>query len=72
MRIPAGGGGPLDLIAGGAGEAVLVCPQVPGKPILFVAVTTMDVDKPTIEVLTQAAGHRRILCSLTCPSDSGC
>jgi serine/threonine-protein kinase len=63
LRIPAGGG-PPETVAGLAnGELVLAAPQIlpGGKAILFVAATAMDVDKYTIEVLTLADRHRKIV-----------
>jgi serine/threonine protein kinase len=63
LRIPAGGG-PLETVAGlGNGEVALACPQIlPGnKAILFEAVATPDVDKFTVEVLTLADHHRKIV-----------
>src|SRR5579864_2979146 len=78
VRIAAGGGAP-GLVAGlGEGEVTLACPQVlpGGKAILFAAVKTLDVDKITIEVLTLADGHRKILarggqCPRYLPTSSG-
>src|SRR5580658_5196801 len=63
LRIPAGGG-PPQIVAGlGSGEIALSNPQIlpGGKAILFAAYTTSDVDKYTIEVLTLADRHRKIV-----------
>jgi Tol biopolymer transport system component len=63
LRVPAAGGPPAPVAALSNGEIVLANPQIlpGGKAILFVAVTTMDPDKNTIEVLTLADRHRKIL-----------
>jgi serine/threonine protein kinase len=63
LRLPASGGPPETLAAPANGEAALVLPQIlPGsKAILFSAGTALDVDKYTIEVLTLADRHRKIV-----------
>ena len=63
LRIPAGGGPPATLAGLGSGELALARPQLlpGGKAILFSAHTVPDVDKFTIEVLTLADGHRKIV-----------
>jgi WD40 repeat protein len=80
LRIPAGGG-PPQIVAGlGSGEIALSNPQIlpGGKAILFAAYTTSDVDKYTIEVLTLADRHRKIVARggaspryLATPGESG-
>jgi hypothetical protein len=64
LRIPAGGGPPETVAGLGNGEIAFAQPQIlpGGKAILFSAVTTeYDVDRMTIEVLTLADRHRRIV-----------
>jgi serine/threonine-protein kinase len=63
LRIPAGGGTPETIAAPASGEIALNFPQIlpGGKAILFVGVTTLNVDKLTIEVLTLADRHRKIV-----------
>jgi WD40 repeat protein len=63
LRMPAGGAPPETVAPLGNGERVLAFPEIlpGGKAVLFSAVTTPDVDKMTIEVLTLADRHRKIL-----------
>jgi serine/threonine-protein kinase len=63
LRIRAGGGRPEAVAGLGSGELSLALPQLlpGGKAILFSAQTVPDVDKFTIEVLTLADGHRKIV-----------
>jgi len=63
LRIPSAGGPPETIAAAGNGELALFLPQIlpGGKAILFTAFTAPDVDKMTIEVLTLADRHRKIL-----------
>ena len=63
VRIRAGGG-PPEIVAGlGNGERALGLPQLlpGGKAVLFAAGTALDVDTFTIEVLTLADRHRKIV-----------
>jgi len=63
IRIP-GGGGPPETVAGlENGENARALPQVlpGGKAILFAAIVGYDVDRDTIEVLTLADHHRKIV-----------
>jgi len=63
LRIPAGGGPPETVAGLGTGEIALAFPQIlpSGKAILFAAATGANVDKVTIEVLTLADRHRKIV-----------
>jgi serine/threonine-protein kinase len=63
LRIPAGGGPPETVAPLGSGELGLTFPQMlpGGKAMLFAAGTALDVDKKTIEVLTLADRHRKIV-----------
>jgi Tol biopolymer transport system component len=63
VKIPAGGGLPEKVAELGSGELALDLPQIlpGGKAILFSAHTAPDVDTFTIEVLTLADGHRKIV-----------
>jgi Tol biopolymer transport system component len=63
LRMPAGGGAPETIAGLGTGELALAFPQIlpGGKAILLAAVTALDVDKLTIEVLTLADRHPKIL-----------
>jgi serine/threonine protein kinase len=63
VRIPSGGGPPETVEGLGKGELALAYPQLlpGGKAILFVADTALDEDKLTIEVLTLADHHRKIV-----------
>jgi serine/threonine protein kinase len=63
LRIPAGGGPPERVAGLGDGEVVLDRPQIlpGGKAILFAAASSPEPDKVTIEVLTLADRHRKIL-----------
>jgi len=62
-RLPSGGGAPEVIAPVANGEIALPLPQIlpGGKAILFVASTTMEVDKYTIEVTTPADRHRKIV-----------
>ena len=62
-RIPAGGGAPQTVEALGNGEQALAFPQLlpGGKAILFASDPAQGEDKITIEVLTLADGHRKIV-----------
>jgi Tol biopolymer transport system component/predicted Ser/Thr protein kinase len=63
VRIPSGGGTPETVEGLGKGEIALAYPQLlpGGKAVLFVADTTLDEDKLTIEVLTLADHRRKIV-----------
>jgi Tol biopolymer transport system component len=63
LRIPAGGGAPETIAGLGMGENAFALPQIlpGGKAVLFSAVTSLDVDQNTIEVLTLADRHRKIV-----------
>jgi hypothetical protein len=63
LRIPSAGGPPETIAALANGELGLFLPQIlPGaEAVLFTAFTAPDVDKMTIEVLTLADRHRKIL-----------
>ena len=63
LRIPAGGGPPETVAELGSGETALAFPQIlpGGKAMLFTAATGANVDKATIEVLTLADRHRKIV-----------
>jgi serine/threonine-protein kinase len=63
LRIVAGGGPPETVAGLGNGERALALPQLlpGGKAILFAADPANDVDKVTIEVLTLADRHRKIV-----------
>ncbi|SPF50552.1 Serine/threonine protein kinase [Candidatus Sulfopaludibacter sp. SbA4] len=63
VRFPAGGGPTEPVAELGNGELVLAVPQIlpGGRAILFVPATGFDVDKDTIEVLTLADRHRKIV-----------
>jgi len=63
LRIPAAGGPPEIVAPLGNGEIALNHPQMlpGGKAILFSAAKVVDVDAFTIEVLTLADRHRKIL-----------
>jgi len=63
LRIPATGGAPETLAELGSGESYFDLPQIlpGGKAILFSAHSAPDVDKFTIEVLTLADRHRKIV-----------
>src|SRR5205814_8743507 len=63
LRIPAGGGSPETVAGLGSGERALGLPQMllGGKATLFAAITLLDVDNFTIEVLTLTDRHRKIV-----------
>ena len=63
LRFPAGGGQPETVAALGNGELADFLPHIlpGGKAVLFTVLTTPDEDKNTIEVLTLADRHRKIL-----------
>ena len=63
LRFPAGGGPPESVAELGNGEVALAFPQLlpRGKAVLFTAETGANVDKATIEVLTLADRHRKIV-----------
>jgi serine/threonine-protein kinase len=63
VRIPSGGGPPETVAALANGELGFFFPQIlpGGKAILFAAFTAPDEDRNTIEVLTLADRHRKIL-----------
>jgi serine/threonine-protein kinase len=63
VRIPAGGGPPETIVELGTRERALARPQLlpGGKAILFVATTSLGVDTYTIEVVTLADRHRKIV-----------
>jgi serine/threonine protein kinase/Tol biopolymer transport system component len=63
LRIPAGGGTPETIAGLASGELFLARPQIlpGGKAILFESGPSLDVDKFTIEVLTLADRHRKIV-----------
>src|SRR5262249_40438508 len=63
VKIPAAGGPPEIVAPLDNGEFALAYPQMlpGGKAILFTAAKVMDVDAFTIEVLTLADRHRKIL-----------
>jgi serine/threonine-protein kinase len=63
LRFPAGGGPPESVLALGAGVVAFAHPQIlpGGKAILFATGSPRDLDKPTIEVLTLADRHRKIV-----------
>jgi len=63
LRIPAGGGPPETVEGLANGELALGAPQIlpGGKAILLSAAPKLDVDKYTIEVLTLADRHRKIV-----------
>jgi serine/threonine-protein kinase len=63
LRIPAGGG-PTELVAGlGNGEVAFNNPQAlpGGRAVLFSVDKALGVDRNTIEVLTLADGHRKVV-----------
>ncbi len=63
LRIPAGGGPPETVAGLSPGETSLGLPQIlpGGNAILFAGAKGLDVDKNTIEVLTLADRHRKIV-----------
>ncbi|MBZ5612307.1 MAG: protein kinase, partial [Acidobacteriia bacterium] len=63
LRIPAGGGPPESVATLANGEIAMALPQIlsRGKAILFAIGTTLDVNQHTIEVLTLADRHRKIV-----------
>jgi hypothetical protein len=63
LRIPAGGGPPESLAEVANGELALAKPQIlpGGKAVLFTADAGLGADKLTVEVLTLAGRHRKIL-----------
>ena len=63
LRIPVGGGPPETIAGLRNGERALAFPQMlpGGNAILFAATTALDVDQITIEVLTLADRHRKVV-----------
>lgn len=63
LRIPAGGGPPESVAGLGNGEIGLTNPQIlpGGKAILFSVVKALGLDGGTIEVLTLADRHRKVV-----------
>ncbi|MGA2717250.1 MAG: hypothetical protein ABSG41_29580 [Bryobacteraceae bacterium] len=62
-RIPAGGGQPEMIVEAPSGKGSFVVPQLlpGGKALLLMFFTSLDVDQYTIEVLTLADRHRKIV-----------